>query len=352
MRASPLVVSLIPLHAQPHTPSDLALLGHLPLKGGGNSLSCYPPAMRLLILLATLLLPACITVDESRVFRAQEVSADRPALSIKHNSDWIASDTYPFLSHALTPMGEHTIATTVVDARVVDYSFEINGSSIDVFEHAPGRRPVILYCGGTEWDRVNCGFAQMSYLMTMGDPALWDYPGYGDSPGAPSIEGMRELAPHVAKWADELAGERPLVLWGHSLGGAVCAEVATHSDAADLLILEASFDRGEEAVRGVARNVIPVPVHVRVDDAVATIDTGATAAALAISVMVLVAAEDGVIPPDQQRALAAKVGAGERDGRTVVDIPARHNSVMLHPDTRRAVRAEFKRLDWLAEAGS
>ena len=304
--------------------------------------------MRLLILLATLLLPACITVDESRVFRAREVSPDRPALAIRHGSDWIASDAYPFLSHALTAMGGEAVATTVVDAEGVDYSFMVRGKPVEVFDHAPGRRPVILYCGGTEWDRVNYGFRQMSYLMTMGDPALWDYPGYGDSPGTPTIDGLRALAPHVAEWADGLAGDRPLVLWGHSLGGAVCAEVATHSAAADLLILEASFDCGEEAVRGVARNVIPVPVHVRVDDAVATIDTGATVAALDIPVMVLVAAEDGVIPPDQQRALAAKVDAGEREGRTAVDIPARHNSVMLHPDTRRAVRAEFERLGWLA----
>ena len=306
--------------------------------------------MRVPLFLTALLLPGCITVGESQVFRAERVATDRPELSIRMGEGWLESGST--FTHEMTTVNGRSIATTVADGDAVTLDMTVNGRQVEQWALAPDQRPVILYCGGAEWDRVNHGFAQLMVLTVMGDPALWDYPGYGDSPGTPSIEGLRDLAPHVAEWADGLAGERPLVLWGHSLGGAVCAEIATHSVAADLLILEASFNRGEEAVRGVARNVIPVPVHVRVDDAVATIDTGATAAALDIDVLVLVAAEDGVIPPDQQRALAAKVGSGERKGRTAVDIPARHNSVMIHPDTRRAVKAEFERLGWLAEAGS
>ena len=298
------------------------------------------------LLVYLLSLPACITVDESRVFRAKRVEADRPALAIKNGDDWLK--TQHFITHAMVTMSGRDIATTTTNGDKVKLDLKINGSQVEKWDFAPDLRPIILYCGGAEWDRVNYGLPHLMLLSTMGDPALWDYPGYGDSPGTPNIEGLRALAPHVAEWADGLAGDRPLVLWGHSLGGAVCAEVASHSDAADLLVLEASFDRGGEAVRGVVRNFIPVPLRVDVDEAVAAIDTGAIAAELDINILVLVAAQDEVIPPDQQRALAAKVGAGERDGRTVVEIPSRHNTVMPHPDTLRAVRAEFKRLDWLA----
>ena len=302
--------------------------------------------MRLLLLLAVLLLPACITVDESRVFRAERVSGDRPPLAIRNGDGWMVSN--PVVTHAMVSLNGQDIATTVVVGGDVNMDARINGERAEKLAFAPGKRPVTLYCGGAEWDRVNHGTAQSLFMMTMGDPALWDYPGYGDSPGEPSVEGLRELAPAVAEWADGLAGEQPLVLWGHSLGGAVCAEVASHSEAAELLVLEASFDRGGDAVRGVVRNLIPVPVRVEVDAAVEAIDTGAVAAALDIPVMVLVAAHDEVIPPDQQRALARKVGAGEREGRTAVEVPTKHNVVMFHPVTRAAVKREFGRLGWLA----
>ena len=306
-----------------------------------------PPVMRLLITLAALLLlPACITVDESRVFRAERVTADRPELSIRMGDGWLKNG--PTFTHAMTTLDGRTIATTVADGDAVTLNMTVNDKQIEKWDLAPDRRPVILYCGGAQWDRVNHGFAQLMFLTVMGDPVLWDYPGYGDSPGTPSIEGLRDLASHIAAWADGLAGERPLVLWGHSLGGAVCVEVASHSSAADLLVLEASFDRGGDAVRGVVKNFIPVPLRVDVDDAVAAIDTGTAAAALDMSMLVLVAARDEVIPPDQQRALAAKIGAGEREGRTVVEVPTRHDTTMLHPNTLRAVRAEFERLGWLA----
>ena len=277
-------------------------------------------------LAVSLLLSSCVSVSERNVFRPKDRSgAERPALAIWDGESYRASEGV--LSHSIESLGGQDIAISRVSVQKIEMEYVApEGKNRFVIGATGEDRPLILFCGGTAFDRVRYGYRVMTGLLPMGDPVVWDYPGYGDSPGEPSITGLRALTPAIADWIDAQAGERRLILWGHSMGGAVCSDIARQSEAVDLLVLEASLDRGAASAKSAVRAVLPF-VPIRVSEEVAAIDVGATVNGLDIPVLVLIAGDDEVIAPQIQRKLAARIGAMEMDA--------------LSPGDRRAV-VEFE----------
>lgn len=87
-------------------------------------------------------------------------------------------------------------------------------------------RPLFIVCMGNASDRIRHGATYADRLLPFGDVLLFDYPGYGDSTGSPSVDNLLAAGPSLAKYADDLARGRPVILWGHSLGGFVCSQMA------------------------------------------------------------------------------------------------------------------------------
>lgn len=54
---------------------------------------------------------------------------------------------------------------------------------------------------------------------------IFDYPGYGKSPGSPSPESCVESSKAVVRWMHKNFDSRPLLIYGQSLGGAVAQRV-------------------------------------------------------------------------------------------------------------------------------
>jgi fermentation-respiration switch protein FrsA (DUF1100 family) len=71
---------------------------------------------------------------------------------------------------------------------------------------------------------------------------IFDYRGYGQSEGQPSIAGILDDARAARAWLArrEGIGEREVVLVGHSLGGAVAVDLAA-ADGAKALVVRGSF---------------------------------------------------------------------------------------------------------------
>lgn len=114
----------------------------------------------------------------------------------------------------------------------------------------------ILFCHGNggnlgtsrHWQRVEA-FYQMGYGVL-----VFDYRGYGRSEGQPTEDGVYQdgeaaLAHLKAQlWAPRIA------LYGHSLGAAVCTELAQrHAGQLRALILEAPFRSADDLVKDSAR---------------------------------------------------------------------------------------------------
>lgn len=80
------------------------------------------------------------------------------------------------------------------------------------------------------------------------------YRGYADSTGSPTEEGLVIDGTAAFDWLRNRVGERPIVVLGRSLGGAVAAQIALRRDVAGL-VLESTFT----SVRDMAREMVGIP---------------------------------------------------------------------------------------------
>jgi fermentation-respiration switch protein FrsA (DUF1100 family) len=106
--------------------------------------------------------------------------------------------------------------------------------------------PVILMFhgnAGTIADRLEN--AQLMIGELGASVYLLEYPGYGDSEGRPSEESLFGAGEAALAVARQRAGNRPLVLFGRSLGGAVAVHLAARepprAGRIDALIIESGF---------------------------------------------------------------------------------------------------------------
>jgi len=292
------------------------------------------------------------------VFRPEDHSiVERPALSIWDGK--VFRESQGSLSHIVERFGDQEIAMSRVSlAKMTTKYVDAYGRQRAFIGSAGADRPLIFYCGGTAFDRVRYGYKVMAELLPMGDPIVWDYPGYGDSPGEPSIAAFETLTPEIVDWIDALAGERRLIIWGHSLGGAICAEIARQSEAVDFLVLEASLGRGSTSAKSAARAVMPIPLPMRVADNLTAIDVAESVNATDLPVLVLIPGDDEVIAPKIQRELATRIGAvemstlGPDQRRAFVEFDIlRHNSILGSFEPLMRVRKFFEHLGWPHKAG-
>jgi pimeloyl-ACP methyl ester carboxylesterase len=175
-------------------------------------------------------------------------------------------------------------------------------------ERADAQGPLIVYCGGTAFDWQEHGAAVSYFLGAHGDLLFWNYPGYGGSDGAPSVANLRNSFPALA---DEIARQRgpdqPLILWGHSLGGFVCAELAARLgglDGLDAVILEASAPSATAAARYLPGPLLRGVVRPRLPDAMAGLDVVRALSSLDVPVLVLGGGRDDVLPVRLSQQLA------------------------------------------------
>lgn len=101
----------------------------------------------------------------------------------------------------------------------------------------PGE-PLIVHCGGNASDMINRGVYYVNKLIPWGELVMWDYPGFGHSNGAPWATSFDNVIDAMAPWIDQQAKDRPLVFWGHSIGGLICSRLASKSHEVDAIVLE------------------------------------------------------------------------------------------------------------------
>ncbi|OQV24918.1 putative Monoacylglycerol lipase ABHD12 [Hypsibius exemplaris] len=92
----------------------------------------------------------------------------------------------------------------------------------------PTTTPVVLYIHGAQGSRAAYHRVQMyRILLEMGSPVVtFDYRGYGDSTGIPTSElDLFKDAMVVYRWTRAQFSDRPIFIWGHSLGTGVSARL-------------------------------------------------------------------------------------------------------------------------------
>ncbi|RXN29853.1 monoacylglycerol lipase ABHD12-like protein [Labeo rohita] len=81
----------------------------------------------------------------------------------------------------------------------------------------------------------------------------FDYRGWGDSEGSPSEKGMTSDALFLYQWIKQRIGQKPLYIWGHSLGTGVATNLVRRlcdrGTPPDALILESPFTNIREEAK-------------------------------------------------------------------------------------------------------
>ncbi|MDP3494641.1 MAG: alpha/beta hydrolase family protein [Hyphomonadaceae bacterium] len=194
------------------------------------------------------------------------------------------------ISHDFVDLGGERIAITRVAGS--------NGSDDE---------PLIVHCGGESGDRRSHGTVYAGKILPWGEALLMDYPGYGDSSGQPTIGAMLTFQSRIATYLDGLASKRPLILWGHSLGGPVCAAIASQSTEVDAIVLEATAPNFSEVMDARKPWFTPPTLQLELTNGLKSYDVGEALSDFSGPIMVLGAGRDETFPVTLARSLAERL---------------------------------------------
>lgn len=193
-------------------------------------------------------------------------------------------------------------------------------------------RPLILFCGGNLFRRSSGGAMAALEMTPFGDVLMFDYPGYGETGGTANFESFEAVALVVARDARAQADAegRPLIAWGHSLGGAVCAAIANEVDA-EALVLETTTPTARAAIDEMVGLARPL-VRVNMAPALAAVDVPRSLDGYQGRILVLEASRDRTLPPALSRRLARDLRAQGHEVQTLVFPEAGHSDIGQQPD--------------------
>lgn len=170
------------------------------------------------------------------------------------------------------------------------------------FIEAPRERATVIVFNGNAGNRAH-RLPLAAALSDMGlSVLLTDYRGYGANPGSPSEDGLALDARGARAFADERSGGGPVVYFGESLGAGVAIGLAIETPPV-ALILRSPFT----SLPDIASVHYPwVPTRLLLRDRFPNIDR---IEQLDVPVLVIAGSEDGIVPPDQSRAVYEAAGA-------------------------------------------
>lgn len=135
-------------------------------------------------------------------------------------------------------------------------------------------RGTVVYCHGNHGNVGTVAHLAPEFFKRGFNVLLWDYRGYGASAGRPSENGLYADARAAFDAAKSMSGKLPILVYGHSLGAAVAAQLAQDRPAAGLIV-----DGGFLSTADLARRFYP---HLPFDRLLSeSYDSGPKVAALA-----------------------------------------------------------------------
>ena len=182
-------------------------------------------------------------------------------------------------------------------------------------------RPLVVHCGGNASDRYESGSLYAQKIIPFADVLMFDYPGYGDSSGQADAQSLRVANRMIADYVkSDFAARRPLILWGHSLGGFVCADMVQHFGRVDGIILETTATNAQDVSEAVVPWYAKIFVRPQVAESLSAYDMVETLKDVEAPILILGAAKDKTLPVELSRKLAEGLTSAGRD-LTYIEFP-------------------------------
>lgn len=207
-------------------------------------------------------------------------------------------------------------------------AYETERLAISLIEREGASRPLVVHCGGNASDRYESGSLYAQKMISFADVLMFDYPGYGESTGRANAESLRSANQTLAEYVDSKLGtRRPLILWGHSLGGFVCADMVDRLASVDGIILEATATNAEDVSKAVIPWYAKLFVRARTAESLDAYDMVETLKTERAPILILSATKDKTLPVELSRKLSEGLKTAGRDV-TYVEFPdANHISI-------------------------
>ncbi len=225
----------------------------------------------------------------------------------------------------------------VEPVRLQHSRLESDIGRIAVTEARTGSKRLIVHCMGNKAARFSDGVDYLNGLVPFADALIFDYPGFGDSDGEPTLENfsiaLRAIAAKVREEPD-----REIYLWGHSLGGFVCADLAkrTAPNIAGVIYETTASDIETLSAYWAPWYLKPF-LNFKIDPRFLAYDGVAALDGFDGRVLVLSAAKDKELPTALNADLAAKLTAAGHDVTFIEFEDAGHYDIAEQPKYRAAV---------------
>ncbi|MEJ0035543.1 MAG: alpha/beta fold hydrolase [Gammaproteobacteria bacterium] len=210
--------------------------------------------------------------------------------------------------------------------------------------HHPQSQALIVFCGGDSFHRSIEGADALEALARNADVLLFDYPGYGESTGAPTATVILENALAVYDYAAalETSAGKKRVLYGFSLGGMVAAQIAGRRPA-DGLVLEATAPSAEAWARSQIPWYAKPLVKPHIEPGLASIDSIVSLRHFGGDVLLLTSPSDERVPAALSVRMYRELRrAGVRT--EVVLFDARHGGIPHSPEYGPVLTAFLNRV--------
>lgn len=312
----------------------------------------------LLLMFALCAISSCVSlsVDEAYVFRPDRVDprpSEAPSAKMLFEDIFTKAGDFTIEVDANGERARYVLTKEAFIPSTVTHGWIEAGEDVIAYtlvKRSGQSRPLVVHCGGNAADRYNSGSLYAQKVIGFADVLLFDYPGYGESSGKASTQSLQSMSVAVAEFtATELSPRQKLVLWGHSIGGFVCGNMASRFERVDAIIFETSAANATDVSKVIIPWYLKPFVKVKVGPTVSNFDNVAALSNFQGRILVIGAGEDRTLPVElsDKLAMGLKTHGGDVDYVRLND--ANHISVATVDGFAPSIRTFFDELQLLQQ---
>ena len=205
----------------------------------------------------------------------------------------------------------------------------------------PDAMGTVLYLGGNGFlltiskDILTAIYGQKVNVLA------FDYRGYGESRGMPTVAGLKRDALAAYHWLvqeKKIAPEK-LVLHGHSIGTFMALHVASKNPAAGL-VLESPITNAKDLTGKMVPWILKPLVNFKIDAALLQDDNRIMVTGLSLPVLLITGAEDKITPSSMAKELYDKSASPEKTLRIIPR--GGHNDLPLFIEYRNEIGGFYR----------
>jgi pimeloyl-ACP methyl ester carboxylesterase len=301
------------------------------------------------MLVACAALVACteVNVDESRVFAPVEFDKALAAQTgevIDGEKGFASADAWNATwakRVASLRLAEPVLAFA---PATIEHGVTPSGIAWSLVSRPSEGRPLVVRCGGNASTRQMTGFTYTAAAIDHGDVLLFDYPGSGETGGEVSTPRFVGMSGDLVALIRAKAGSRKLVLWGHSLGGFVCSDLARQMPETKAVILETTARNAAETAKAWTPWYAGPFVRIKIGPGIDAYDNATALKDFKGPILVFGATQDKTLPVQLARSLNKALKEEGLDV-TYVEFPDGGHSTSAHePGFREAVDRVFAKI--------